>query len=153
MGTILVAANAEERDFLETALGGTGHRFLWCGNWRQAEQALCEDLDAVLCSAHFDDGRLFDLMEAARSHAASRQAALYGIVIHARHFSDNFLQGLRSAAGLFGAQGVLDLAGLRRDCGDQEATEMLRTAIDGIVAASQRKRRRHRRPAPAAVTA
>lgn len=150
MGTVLIAASEDEQKFLKTALG-KDHAYVWCTTWRQVEHEMDTEIDAVLCGVHFDDGRLFDLVEWVKSGSGTRNTPVYGVVVHARHFSEHFLTGLRSAVSLFDAEGVLDLAGLRRDCGDAEAIDMLRTAVDGIVVAGLRKRRRHLRQVPTTV--
>jgi hypothetical protein len=137
----------EKKSFLEQALG-MEHHLRFCTSLRQAGHELDGDIDAVFCSTHFDDGALFDLIELSKLQSCTRAAPVYGIVVQARHFSHHFVEGLRSAVSVMGGQGVLDLAGLRHECGDQEAVQMLRTAVDGIVGGSQRRRRR--RPTAAA---
>ena len=130
MGTILVAVRVEERHALEQSLGGE-HDLRWASSLEAAVDELDRDVDAIVCSVHFDDGRLFDLIEMARLQAG--KVPVYGIVMQNRRFTRHFLESLRSAVHLAGGQGVLDLAGLRDECGDREAFSMLRVAMEGII--------------------
>jgi hypothetical protein len=141
MGTILIAVREEERSFLQRALASR-HHLRFATSLRDAGHELDRDIDAVLCSVHFDDGQLFELIELAKLQACTRAAPVYGLVVEARHFSHHFVESLRSAVDLLGGQGVLDLAGLRRECGDAEAVQMLNTAVDTIVDCSRRCRHR-----------
>ena len=132
MGTLLIAAREEEQAILRELLGRQ-HHLLCCADLHGAAAQLERDIDAILCSPHFDEGQLFELLELARLQAGSRTTPLYAVVAESRPFSRHVVDGRESARVLLGGQGVLDFAGWRRTEGEEEARQRLQRAVANIV--------------------
>lgn len=142
MKTILIAAREKEHAFLVGALSDE-YDVVPCTSWRDAESALDRNVSLVICSSHFDGSRLYDLVDAVKSNPFTHNVPFYGIVVADLDYSRRFIKCMRTALQIIGAQGALDLAGLRNDCGDTEATAMLKTAVEGILMNAGSQARAH----------
>jgi hypothetical protein len=77
------------------------------------------DADAILCSVHFDDSRMFELLELA-SAVAPRVPFVCCRILHS-DLDRAVLAGLPAATGSLGALGFVDYNDLHRQLGAAEA--------------------------------
>ncbi|WP_194724728.1 hypothetical protein [Noviherbaspirillum malthae] len=139
MQRILLAGREEEIAFPLNALRND-FELVTCTDWHSAQAELDGSISLVLCGAHFDEGHLYDFARQVKIGYHTTHIPFYGIVVNGADFSHRFMPVIRAALKVMGAQGALNLAGLREECGDRQASAMLLTAVEGILmeAASER---------------
>lgn len=125
---ILVAIHPRDLHIVETALG-TEFPVIVCHTLKEAEARLGPEIRLVACGVHFDEGAMFELLEAVKANAQMRTAPFYLLVGDQSHLTDSMLSGIRAAAKLRGAAGVIELARLTEQFGEQEAYQFLRAVV------------------------
>ena len=106
------------------------------------EQALAAldagGIDAIVCSIHFDDSRMFDLLHLARS----RHSGLPFICCRLLHspLSSRGLDAMVTTARELGCRGFVDFNELQRSLGVAEADRRLCEALAGFLEPSDLKR-------------
>jgi hypothetical protein len=113
-----------------------GHEVRVALTLSEAEQLLEEcDFDMVIASVHFDESRMFNLIQAVRGHPRCAQVPVVGVLARKsrvrRHVS---LPTLEHAALVLGARRFINVAAVPEDgAGNAEVRRM----IDEVSAASE----------------
>ena len=105
----------------------------------QARMALKSDgLDAIVCSIHFDDSRMFDLLREA--HAVAPDTPFICCRILHSPLSRQAIDGLMTSARLLGCRGFVDFNELHRSHALDEADRRFCDAVVQLIAPPQEKR-------------
>ena len=105
---------------------------------QQARVALQADgIDAILCSIHFDDSRMFDLLRVV--HVVSPDTPFICCRILHSPLSRQAIEGLLTSARQLGCRGFVDFNELQRGLGLDEADRRLCEAVVDILAPPQEK--------------
>ena|SRR5258706_6648388 len=110
----------------------------------QARVAITSDgIAAILCSIHFDESRMFDLLHFAR-HAAPGTPFICCRILHSP-LNDGVLAGLAHAAEIKGALGFIDYHETQRRDGTAAAAKAFCEAVNALLSATetQAAARRH----------
>ena len=88
-----------------------GYEFVVVMTLREAMQRLGEEgLAMVIIGVHFDESRMFGLLEAIRSQTKHRDIPVLGVLSPGQYaFSDIALEGIDRAVNALGASGLLNL--------------------------------------------
>jgi hypothetical protein len=86
-----------------------------------AVSMLDEQVDAVLCNVHFDEGALFDLLRLAKVHKVARSIPFFVIDASPTMTSPAITQSISIASKALGADEVIHVAKWRQEMGDREA--------------------------------
>ena len=129
MARILVAASPEPRAVLERVLAG--HELSCAETMAQAEQLLRERaFDLIICTIVFDESKMFDLLQLAKSTPAWRGIPFVGARVRAHIFrSPTALRDVGFTCGTLGAEAFLDIADYQVD-----PERELREAIERVLA-------------------
>jgi CheY-like chemotaxis protein len=129
MARILVAASSEPRAVVERILAG--HELSCAETMAQAEQFLRErTFDLILCTIVFDESKMFDLLQLAKSRPEWQRIPFVGARVNTRVLRSP--TGLKSAAftcGALGAAAFLDIADYQA-----EPEREMRDALEGLIA-------------------
>lgn len=105
---------------------------------QQARVALQADgIDAILCSIHFDDSRMFDLLRVA--HVVAPETPLICCRILHSPLSRPAIEGLMTSAQQLGCRGFVDFNELQRSHGQDEADRRFCQAVVELLAPPQVK--------------
>ena len=107
----------------------TGHELLFVQNLGAARNALNSTIELILVGAHFDESRMFDLLDYIRSNVEHRKipivAAIVGKDTHA-----STVRGIEYAAKIFGASVVVNL----NDFADDETEDTrIRIIVEALL--------------------
>jgi CheY-like chemotaxis protein len=129
MARILIAASPEPRAILERILAG--HELSLAQAMEQAEQFLRErPFDLIICTVVFDDSKMFDLLQLAKSRPEWRRIPLIAARIRPYIIrSAEALRGVAFTCGTLGAEAFLDMADYNAD-----PEREMRAAIEGVLA-------------------
>jgi hypothetical protein len=117
------------------------HRFdlISAFSMQQARIALKADgVDAILCSIHFDDSRMFDLLREAR--VVKPDIAFICCRILHSPLSGQAMDALMTSARLLGCRGFVDFNDLQRTHGLDEADRRFCETVVELLAPPQEKR-------------
>jgi len=96
------------------------------------------EIDAILCSIHFDESRMFDLLGLARESAPDTPFACCRI-LHSP-LSRQAIESLVTTARSLGCRGFVDFNDLMRSHGYDEADRRFSEAVVELLAAQPEKR-------------
>jgi CheY-like chemotaxis protein len=115
MARILVAASPEPSAIVERLLAG--HELSCAGTMAQAEQFLGErTFDLILCTIVFDESKMFDLLQLAKSRPEWQRIPFVGARVRAYIFrSPTTLRDAAFTCGALGAKAFLDMADYHAD--------------------------------------
>jgi len=128
MKKLLIAIRPKDIPMISGALGSDFDVAI-CTSLTDAKSVLDDSIGLIACGVHFDDGKMFDLLRYAKATPETRSIPFYCVMGGGRVLSPAILKGIKSAAMALGAAGFVDLAGLRRRLGDDQARVMLRNTI------------------------
>ena len=129
----LIAVRPEALPIVFRTLG-TEFDIVVCHTLQDAKFHLDEQVGLIVCSVHFDDGATFDFLSHAKGNPDTRSIPFFVVVGEAEHYSKPILAGIRSAAGIVGAQGFIELSRLQREVGEEKANAQLRQVIRHFLA-------------------
>jgi hypothetical protein len=109
MARILVAASLEPRVIVERILAG--HDLSCAETMAQAEQFLCERaFDLILCTIVFDESKMFDLLQLAKSKPEWQRIPFIGARVRPHIlYSPTALRAAAFTCRTLGAEGFLDI--------------------------------------------
>lgn len=97
-------------------------------NLQQAIASLEQrNIDAILCSVHFDESRMFELMDAAKDIAPGTPFVC--CIMLASRLSQSSLAAMFATARSAGACGCIDYSSLQKGLGFSEADEKFRDEL------------------------
>jgi hypothetical protein len=99
----------------------------------EAKARLKDDIGLIACGVHFDDGMLFELLSAARSHPITHSTPFYVLFKEERDYSGPMIDGMRSASKLLGATDFIDLLKMEQELGAAGAREAIRMGMREIL--------------------
>jgi hypothetical protein len=88
---------------------------------------------AVLCGAHFDDGRMYDLLRWAKSTAAVARVPFVVTRVSAGELDDAIYESVKVASAALGGNGFIDLFRWRLHHGEEEAARRLAERVRALV--------------------
>ena len=125
---ILVAVRPSDLGLVSSALGRE-FNLLICHTMEEAVAHLDERIGFIACGVRFDDGRMFDLLQAAKANPHTRQIPFYLLLGEGTRYSKSILHGIKTAAEALGATGFTDLSRLENLLGKEQAYERLREVV------------------------
>jgi hypothetical protein len=135
---ILVAVRAKDRVKVSRVLG-TEFNLHFCTTFKIARSQLDESIGLIICGAHFDSGRMFDLLRYAKENTQTR-AIPFLVVLGSEHaYSPAILQGIQIAAKILGASGFIDIAKLKEELGEVKTVETLQQGVRRILSSDETK--------------
>lgn len=135
MKTLLAAIDREDVESIRAALGDEFQ--LLIGHTLPAVRtALQGRVHAVLCGLHFDDGRLFALLELLAADERLRRLPVLCIKDAGGSLSPAIRKSISIATDKLGARGFTDLAELRAEHGEQHARACLRATVHRLLSGS-----------------
>lgn len=128
MAKILVAASPEPRAIVERVLAG--HELSCAETMAQAEQFLrVQTFDLIFCTIVFDDSKMFDLLQLAKSKPEWQRIAFVGARVKPNILrSPNALKSAAFTCGALGAAAFLDIADYQ-----VEPEREMREAVEGLI--------------------
>lgn len=135
---ILLAVRPTDLTAVATVLGNEFdvvlvHRF------DEAIAALNAEIGLIACGVHFDEGMMFELLNAARSNPATRSTPFYVLFRPEPGYSQSIIDGMRRASKLLGASDFIDLLQMMRDLGETGAQEAIRQGLRDILGPAPRR--------------
>lgn len=126
---LLVAARPQAHAFILQVLQAD-FSLEFCDSLADAKKLLSSGrFDLVLCTLQFDSSRMFDLLRHVRSDPAIRDIPFVAIKLAGGILSDDTVRHVLKAAHLMGADECINLADWRRQFGDEQAYDRLRTTL------------------------
>lgn len=117
-----------------------GNRFdvAICTSLNQAIDMLGDKIGLIICGAHFDHGRMPDLLCAAKTHPDVAPIPFLGVRLLDQRLDDNANEAVQAAVSMLGSDGMLDIAKWKRSVGEEYAKAKLRICVD-YIALNQRQ--------------
>lgn len=131
MKTLLVAVNPDDEEAIRSALGDE-YRLRVCHTLPAVRHAF-DGVDGVVCGLHFDEGKLFALLEMLNAAGLSATLPVLCVKDAGGRLSASIHKSIAIAVGRMGARGFADLGELRAEHGDARARDMLRRAVRELV--------------------
>lgn len=100
-----VAPDAEER--VRRIL--TGHALRFVQDLQAATAAVDDTIQLIFVGAHFDESRMFDLLDYIRKHAEHRRIPIVAAIVAKKRMSAETVRGLAYATKIFGATVFVNL--------------------------------------------
>ena len=100
------------------------------------------DLDAILCSIHFDESRMFELLQFARQSAPEVPFVCCRML--QSPFNGDVVSGIAQSATAQGAIGFIDYRDMQRREGTGAAAEKFRAALNSLLGDPARPETRRR---------
>lgn len=130
---ILIAVRPQALPIVLRTLGSE-FNVVVCHSLQDAKLHLNEQVGLIGCGVHFDSGATFDLLSYAKANPDTRPIPFFMLIGEAEQYTKAILEGIRSAAGILGAQGFIELSRLHNDGGKEKANAHLRQAIRHFLA-------------------
>jgi hypothetical protein len=134
---ILVAVRAKDRQKVSRVLGAE-FNLDFCSTLEIAQSQLDESIGLIVCGAHFDGGRMFELLRYAKGARQTRAIPFLVVLGSERTYSPKILQGIQIAAKILGADGFIDIVELKEELGEVKTAEALRQLARRILSSDER---------------
>lgn len=125
---VLVAVRPKDLHIVSASLGSEFNLAV-CYTMEEARAHLDKNTGFIACGVRFDNGRMFDLLRAAKANPETRQIPFYLLLGEGTRYSKAILHGIKSAAKVLGSNGFTDLSKLENELGKAQAYERLREII------------------------
>jgi len=134
--TILVADHAEGFDVFRDALASP-HQFLHADTFEQAQAALAQHPALVVCSCHFDEGRMYDLLRHLKSLPGQAHTPFLAVrcLRGEMLLDDGLYESVKIAVRALGGNGFVDLLRWQQRWGAPEASHRLTQLVEKLLAA------------------
>lgn len=123
-GSILVADMDECLPLLEGCLH-PHFRVVHASTLQQAAVLVRPDTPLVLCGAHFDDGRMYDLLRHLKAQPALAAVPFVAVRATPGELDDVIYESVKIATTALGANGFIDMVRLQAQHGHEEARRRL----------------------------
>lgn len=134
MRTLLVAINRDDTPAIRAAL--EGEFVLRICHSLQAVRDALDGAHAVVCGLHFDEGKLFALLEMLGTDDALRRVPVLCVKDAGNSLSPSIRKSITIATGKLGSRGFADLGELRAEHGEAHAHEKLRATLRALIDAA-----------------
>jgi hypothetical protein len=124
-GRLLLAVRPQDRPLAMAALGDE-FEVVVAHTYAEAVAALRRGTDLLVCGAHFDDGRLFDLLRLVKSDPALARIPFIPVLDELPANSPAMAQSIRNATAALGADGFIDLSRMSARMGQEQMLDKLR---------------------------
>ncbi len=124
-GRLLLAVRPQDRPLATAALGEEFDVAI-AYTYNEAEAILREGVLMVVCGAHFDDGRMFDLLRLVKGDPALAKIPFIPVLGKLPANSPAMARSIRNATTALGADGFLDLSRMSARMGQQQMLDKLR---------------------------
>jgi hypothetical protein len=125
---VLVAVRPGDLHIVSEAFGPEFDLII-CHTLKDALANLSGNIGLIACGVRFDNGRMFEFLNAVKAHPETRALPFYLILGAGKGYSKAILQGIKSAATVMGVTEFTDLSGLETKLGKEDAYELLRAVI------------------------
>ena len=125
---LLVAVRPQDRDLVLSCLGDEFELIL-AYSFGEAVQQLEQDVGMVICGVHFDEGRMFDLLQIAKADSGKSPIPFVPVLSGSSNHAEGIRRGIRSAALSLGADDFIDLPELAATQSIDQICAMLRGRI------------------------
>ncbi|MDQ9169163.1 hypothetical protein Q8A64_01935 [Oxalobacteraceae bacterium R-40] len=98
-----------------------------------AKARLNAEIGLIACGVHFDEGMMFELLNAARSNPLTKSTPFYVLFKEEQGYSRPIIDGIRSASKLLGATDFIDLLKMAQELGEDNAKEVIRKSISEVL--------------------
>lgn len=126
--TLLIAVSAQDIQLVHEVLGDE-FNLLVCHSFQDADTFLAKDISLVTCGVHFDQGRMFDLLQLVRSHPKLHEVPFLLALGREVKYSPAMLQGIETAAESLGATAFINMLELVLSMGKENAYEDIRRTV------------------------
>jgi hypothetical protein len=133
---ILVAVRSKDRQDISRALGAE-FNVVFCDTFEKARLQLDESIGLVVCGAHFDDGRMFDLLRHLKEDVRTQLIPFLVIFGNRPEYSPAILHSIQSASEILGARGIIDFSTLSEDLGEARAFAHFRQIVRRILSSGE----------------
>jgi PleD family two-component response regulator len=127
--TILIADESQGIPALRLALGDAFDVTVSTSFTDALHQLDIKRFDAILCGLHFDEGRMFDLLNAAKTRQSTKDIPFVCINALNTVLSDAVIRVVEVAANATGTHGFIEFSKWRKELGDEAAFAKLRTYV------------------------
>jgi hypothetical protein len=128
MVKILVAIRPEDAEVMRRFFGDE-FDVINCVTLAEAQTALTADLAMIACGVHFDDGRMFDLLQLVKADPQLSAIPFWGVLRDEGLLSSAITRGIRTAMKTMGASGLFNLSQLAPGRDEDTAYRELRSAL------------------------
>jgi hypothetical protein len=94
-----------------------------------AQLLLDESIDLIICGMHFDDSRMFDLLQYAKSNPKTRSIPFLCIKSNQGIVPVRVIKSVELASYVLGSDGFIEMYKWRREFGDEVAYKKLRDIV------------------------
>jgi hypothetical protein len=112
---------------------GSEFDLIICYTLEQAIEHINDDIALIVCGVRFDQGSMFDLLNAVRANPHTNSTPYYLIVGEDTKYSASILEGIRKAAIIKGVDGFIELAKLTLDMGREQAYGRIREKLRALL--------------------
>lgn len=130
--TLLIAVSPQDTRLVHDVFGDE-FNLLVCHSFQGAEALLAKDISLVTCGVHFDQGRMFELLQLVRSKPKLREVPFLLALGREVKYSPAILQGIESAAESLGATAFINMLELVSSIGKEGAYEDIRRTVRRLV--------------------
>jgi PleD family two-component response regulator len=128
---ILIADSPDAVQSIRNALG-VGISLIACFRMEDAKEALSGKFDLIICGAHFDDCKMYDLLRYAKVTESAKSVPFLCMRVLEGELDDTLYQSVKIATKALGAVDFVDLFRWRRNFGGTEAFLKLRILVENL---------------------
>ncbi|WP_194726235.1 hypothetical protein [Noviherbaspirillum malthae] len=126
--TLLIAVSRQDTPLVHDVLDDE-FNLLVCHSFQDAKTLLAQDISLVTCGVHFDQGRMFDLLQLVRCDPKLHEVPFLLALGREVKYSPAILQGIETAAESLGATAFINMLELVSSMGKETAYEDIRRTV------------------------
>lgn len=125
---LLIAVSSQDTQLVHDVLGDE-FNLLLCHSYQDAATLMVDDISLAICGVHFDQGRMFDLLQLVRSIPELHDVPFLLALGREVKYSQAILQGIEAAAESLGATAFINILELVSCLGKEDAYEDIRRTV------------------------
>jgi CheY-like chemotaxis protein len=129
---IVVADSAPGFEQVRGTLSACPFPLVHAGTLASAKTAIVADTPLVLCSCHFDDGRLYELLRHLKARPALSTIPFLTVRVMAGELDDAMYESVKIATHALGGDGFVDLFRWQRLYGPDEARRQFTERVTAL---------------------
>lgn len=138
LSPIVVADTGPGFEVVSSTLAGLRIPLVGVQTLPQAKAAVVPETPLVLCSCHFDDGRLYELLRHMKARPALQAVPFLTIRALAGELDDAMYESVKIATGALGGHGFVDLFRWQRLYGQAEADRQFAQQVAALAGGVRR---------------